>query len=424
MYDLLGRKLSEVDPEVARILDDELSRQQETLELIASENFVPWAVLAAQGSVLTNKYAEGYPGRRYYGGCEHIDRVESLAIERAKQLFGAEHANVQPHSGSSANMAAYVALAPLGSTIMGMNLAHGGHLTHGSPVSFSGRWFNIVSYGVKKETGTIDYDQMVAMAREHRPKIIIAGGSAYPREIDFAPFREIADEIGAHLVVDMAHFAGLVAAGLHNNPVPLSDVVTSTTHKTLRGPRSGFILSKAQYAKAIDSWVFPGLQGGPLEHVIAAKAVCFGLAMKPEFREYQRQIVNNARALADELMSLGYQLVSGGTDTHLMLVDLQNKGITGKQAEQLLERCGITVNKNMVPFDPKPPAVSSGIRIGTPAVTSRGMKEPEMRVIARLIDRVLSHPDDESVLADVRSAVLELTEAFPLYKDLPRYTEL
>jgi len=376
------RPLHEVDPEIARAIDQEVDREARTLELIASENFVSEAVLEALGSVMTNKYAEGLPGKRYYGGCEFVDVAETLAIERAKKLFGAEHANVQAHSGSQANQAIYMTVLKPGDTLLGMSLAHGGHLTHGHPLNFSGKLYKIVSYGVRKDTETIDYDELERLAMEHHPKLILAGASAYPRILDFERFGAIARQCGAVLMVDMAHIAGLVAAGLHPSPFPHADFVTTTTHKTLRGPRGGAVFSKAQYAKDLDRIVFPGIQGGPLMHVIAAKAVCFQEALQPEFREYQRQIVANAKAVAETLAAEGFRIVSGGTDTHLMLVDVFSRQVTGKQAQETLERAGITVNKNAIPFDTNPPAVASGIRVGTPAVTTRGMKEPEMRQIA------------------------------------------
>jgi glycine hydroxymethyltransferase len=404
-----------VDPEVAKAIDQELSRQQNKLEMIASENFTSRAVLEACGSVLTNKYAEGYPGKRYYGGCEYVDITENLAIERAKQLFGAEHANVQPHSGSQANFAAYVAFIKPGDTVMGLNLSHGGHLTHGSPVNITGMYFKFVSYGVRQDTETIDFDALRAAAKEHKPKMIVTGATAYPRTIDFAKFREICDEAGAVLMVDMAHIAGLIAAGLHPSPVPLSEVVTSTTHKTLRGPRSGFILCKAAFAKQVDMAVFPGTQGGPLEHIIAAKAVAFKEAMTPEFKKYQQQIVKNAKALSNGLRANGLRLVSGGTDTHLVLVDLRPKKITGKVAQNVLDEVGITVNKNTIPFDPEKPFVTSGIRIGTPALTTRGMKEGEMHFIADLIGKLLSYVENETVKKEVAGKVKELCQQFPLY---------
>jgi glycine hydroxymethyltransferase len=407
--------LESVDPEIAEVLRGELARQRDTLEMIASENFTSPAVLEAMGSVLTNKYAEGYPGKRYYGGCEHVDRAEQLARERAMALFGAAHANVQPHSGSSANLIAYFSLLEHGDAILGMNLSHGGHLTHGHDVNFSGRFFRFTHYGVSRETGRIDYDALAQQAREVKPKMIVAGWSAYPRILDFERFRAIADEVGALLLTDMAHFAGLVAAGEHPNPVASSHIVTSTTHKTLRGPRAGFILCTAEHAKAIDRTNFPGMQGGPLMHVIAAKAVCFKQAMTEEFRAYGRSIVRNAKSLAEVLLSEGLDLVSGGTDTHLVLVDLRRRHQTGKDAEAALERAGITVNKNAVPFDPEKPFVTSGIRIGTPALTSRGMGEDEMRRIGRLIGRVLGDPADERVIAAVRGEVGEMCRSFPLY---------
>jgi glycine hydroxymethyltransferase len=411
------RPLHEVDPEIARAIDQEVDRQARTLELIASENFVSEAVLEALGSVMTNKYAEGLPGKRYYGGCEFVDVAEALAIERAKKLFGAEHANVQAHSGSQANQAIYMTVLKPGDTLLGMSLAHGGHLTHGHPLNFSGKMYRIVSYGVRKDTETIDYDELERLAMEHRPKLILAGASAYPRILDFERFGAIARRCGAVLMVDMAHIAGLVAAGLHPSPFPHADFVTTTTHKTLRGPRGGAVFSKAQYAKELDKIVFPGIQGGPLMHVIAAKAVCFQEALQPEFREYQKQIVANATAVAETLAAEGFRIVSGGTDTHLMLVDVFSKQVTGKQAQETLERAGITVNKNAIPFDTNPPAVASGIRVGTPAVTTRGMKEPEMRQIARWIAEVLNHLADESTVKRVRSQVELLTEKFPLYEN-------
>jgi glycine hydroxymethyltransferase len=407
--------LAEVDPEIAGALDLEKQRQENKLELIASENFVSRAVMEAQGSVLTNKYAEGYPGRRYYGGCEYVDIAEELAIRRACALFGAEHANVQPHSGSQANTAVYYALLQPGDLIMGMNLSHGGHLTHGSPVNISGRYFRIVFYGVDRESGRIDYDAVRELARAHRPRLIVAGASAYPRAIDFAAMRAIADEVEAYLMVDMAHIAGLVAAELHMSPVPYAEVVTSTTHKTLRGPRGGLILCRARYASAIDKAVFPGIQGGPLMHVIAAKAVAFKEALQPDFREYQRQLVANARVLAEELMGYGFDLVSGGTDNHLILVDLRNKGLTGAEAEKLLDEAGVTVNKNTIPYDPQPPTVTSGIRLGTPAVTTRGMGKEAMRRIAEIIHLVLSSRGNGVQLERARRMVAELCRAHPLY---------
>ena len=412
----MARPLAEVDPEIAEAIAGETERQHSYLELIASENFVSEAVLEAMGSVFTNKYAEGYPGKRYYGGCEFADRVESLAIERAKQLFGAEHANVQPHAGSQANMAAYAAVLQPGDMIFGMDLSHGGHLTHGHPLNFSGKTYTVVPYGVSRETETIDYDVLEKLAVEKKPKMIVAGGSAYARIIDFARMRQICDRVGAYLFVDMAHFAGLVAAGIHPSPVPYADIVTTTTHKTLRGPRAGLILSKAQYAPQIDKVVFPGLQGGPLVHMIAAKAVCFREAMQPEFRDYQRQVASNARVLADSLMREGYHVVSNGTDTHLMLVDVFSKGLRGKEAEDALGSAHITVNKNAIPFDTNKPMNPSGIRVGTPAVTTRGMKEPEMRKIGGWIAEVLRNSKDPACGAEVRRQVLELAEEFPLYR--------
>ena len=411
------RPLYENDPQIAAAIDNETRRQHEGLELIASENFVSEAVLEAAGSVFTNKYAEGYPGKRYYGGCEFTDVVENLARDRAKQLFGAEHANVQPHAGSQANMEAYAAVLQPGDTILGLNLAHGGHLTHGHHLNFSGKTYKIVPYGVTKETETIDYDDLERIAERERPKLIIGGGSAYPRIIDFERMRKIADKVGAMYLVDMAHFAGLVAGGAHPSPVPHAHIVTSTTHKTLRGPRSGMILSKAEFAQAIDKAVFPGMQGGPLVHIIAAKAVCFQEAMQPEFREYARQIVTNAKALAQTLADEGFRIISGGTDTHLMLVDVFSKGMLGSEAEKALGEAGITVNKNAIPFDTNPPLKPSGIRIGTPALTTRGMKEREMQQIGRWIAEGLLHRNDAAVLAKVRKQVLGMCEEFPLYAD-------
>lgn len=412
---MIKKSLAEFDPEIAANIAEETARQEYNLEFIASENFVSDAVLEAQGSVLTNKYAEGYPGKRYYGGCEVVDRAEQLAIDRAKQLFGAEHVNVQPHSGSQANMAVYFAVCKPGDTVLGMNLAHGGHLTHGSPVNFSGKLFNIVAYGVKEETGTIDYDEVASLAHEHKPKLIVVGASAYTRTLDFAAFRRIADEVGALVMVDMAHIAGLVAAGQHPNPVPYAEFVTTTTHKTLRGPRGGMILCTEEWAKKINSNIFPGIQGGPLMHVIAAKAVAFKEALSPEFKEYSAQVVTNAKTLAAELVKRGYKLVSGGTDNHLMLLDFTGTEITGKVAEAALEKAGLTVNKNAVPFDTRSPFVTSGVRIGTPATTTRGLKEPEMIKVAEWMDRALSAIDDDSVLEEIRSEVKELCLRFPLY---------
>ncbi|HMI31313.1 MAG TPA: serine hydroxymethyltransferase [Candidatus Limnocylindrales bacterium] len=407
--------LRAVDPEIDRAIQAEIGRQQQTLELIASENFVSRAVLEAMGTALTNKYAEGYPGKRYYGGCEHVDVAETLAIERAKALFGAEHANVQPHAGAQANLAAYMALMPPGSTLLGMALAHGGHLTHGHKVSFSGILFKAIQYGLSPETGLLDYDQVAALARESRPQVIVAGASAYPRTFDFKRLRSIADEVGAKFVFDMAHVAGLVAGGAHPNPVPFADVVTSTAHKTLRGPRSGFILCKSEYAKAIDKSVFPGMQGGPLMHIIAAKAVCFKEAATPEFKAYARQVVLNAKTLADGLMKRGFKLVTGGTDNHLLLVDLREAGFSGAEAETALHEAGITVNKNAVPNDPRPPAVTSGIRIGSAAVTTRGLGESEFQRLAGWIDEALRHRSEPQALKKIRGQVEELCRAFPLY---------
>lgn len=404
------------DPEIAGAILEETKRQAGKLELIASENFVSEAVLEAQGCIMTNKYAEGYPGRRYYGGCEFVDIAENLAIERAKKLFGADHVNVQPHSGSQANMAVYFAVLQPGDTVLGMNLSHGGHLTHGSPVNFSGRLYNVVSYGVDSETETIDFNEVEDQAKKHKPKMIVVGASAYPRTIDFNAFREIADKVGAVIMADIAHVAGLVAAGLHPSPVPLCEFVTTTTHKTLRGPRGGMIMCKEEVAKVLNSRVFPGSQGGPLMHIIAAKAVAFKEALTPEFKDYQRQIVSNARAMADTLTAEGLRLVSGGTDNHLMLIDVAAQGITGKEAEETLDRAGITVNKNGIPFDTKGPQVTSGIRIGTPAITTRGMKEEEMRTIGRLIARIVKDISDETGVDAVRREVTSLCEQFPLYR--------
>jgi len=407
--------LAEADPEVAQAIESEERRQHEGLELIASENFVSEAVLEAAGSVFTNKYAEGYPGKRYYGGCEFTDVVENLARDRAKLLFGAEHANVQPHSGSTANMAAYAAIIKPGDTVLGLNLAHGGHLTHGHPLNFSGKTYKIVPYGVTKETETIDYDELEQIAERERPQLIIGGGSAYPRIIDFARMRQIADKVGAIYLVDMAHFAGLVAGGVHPSPVPHAQIVTTTTHKTLRGPRAGLILSKQDHASAIDKVVFPGIQGGPLVHIIAAKAVCFGEALQPSFKDYARQIVTNAKVLAQTLANEGFRVISGGTDTHLMLVDVFAKGMLGSEAENALHDAGITVNKNAIPFDTNPPLKPSGIRIGTPALTTRGMKETEMRQVGKWISEALRNRTDRALLERIRGEVLELAEAFPLY---------
>lgn len=407
--------LTELDPEIHQAIQQERRRQMNTLELIASENFVSRAVLEAQGSVLTNKYAEGYPGKRWYGGCEYVDVVERLAISRAKELFGAEHANVQAHSGAQANTAVYLALLKPGDTVLGMDLTHGGHLTHGNPLNISGLYYNFVRYGVLQETGRIDYDQVRSVAREHRPKLIVAGASAYPREVQFDKFRQIADEVGALLMVDMAHIAGLVAAGVHQSPIPHADYVTTTTHKTLRGPRGGLVLTREQNAKEIDRAVFPGAQGGPLMHVIAGKAVALKEALQPEFKEYQRQIVSNAQALASALLARGFTLVSGGTDNHLMLVDLRDKGITGKDASALLETVGVTVNKNTIPYETASAFVTSGIRIGTPAVTTRGMKESEMEEIGDIIAIALQNRDEET-LSRLRRRVVELTDRFPFYE--------
>jgi glycine hydroxymethyltransferase len=409
------RNLADTDPEIARAIRDEMQRQNDGLELIASENFVSQAVLEAAGSVLTNKYAEGYPGRRYYGGCEFVDVAESLAISRAKSLFGADHANVQPHSGAQANMSVYFTLLKPGDTVLGMNLAHGGHLTHGHPLNFSGKLYTIVPYGVRKDDERIDYDEIARLADEHKPKMIMVGASAYPRVIDFARIGEVATRVGAPMVTDMAHIAGLVAARQHPSPVPHSDVVTTTTHKTLRGPRAGMILCREKYAKDLDKAVFPGVQGGPLMHIIAAKAVCLKEASEPAFIEYQKQIVANARTLASVLVDRGFRLVSGGTDNHLMLVDVFSRGLTGKVAEAALGKAGITVNKNAIPFDSNPPMVASGIRLGTPAVTTRGMREREMERIGELIARALASPDDDAALGMIKTEVEKLCRTFPLY---------
>lgn len=410
--------LAKQDPNVKAVIDQELMRQRDKLEMIASENIVSQAVMEAQGSVLTNKYAEGYPGKRYYGGCEHVDVVETLAIERAKRLFGAEHANVQPHSGSQANFAVYFAMLKPGDTIVGMNLSHGGHLTHGSPVNVSGTYFNVVPYGVNAETQQIDYDEFRKIVLEAQPKLIIAGGSAYSRQIDFKKMADVAHEVGAIFMVDMAHFAGLVAAGLHPNPVEYADIVTTTTHKTLRGPRGGMILCKEEYAKAIDKAVFPGIQGGPLMHVIAAKAVALGEALQPEFKVYAEQVIKNAKVLAAELIAKGLTIVSGGTDTHVMLVDVRNTGLTGKEAEHLLDEIGITANKNTIPFDPASPFVTSGVRLGTPALTTRGLKEDDMKEIADIIATVLQNPEDTAKHQDAAKRVAALCEKYPLYPNL------
>jgi glycine hydroxymethyltransferase len=411
----MRRSLAETDPEIAAAIQNETHRQAEGLELIASENFVSRAVLEAAGTVMTNKYAEGYPGRRYYGGCEFVDVAESLAIARAKKLFGAEHANVQPHSGAQANMSVYFATVKTGDTVLGMNLAHGGHLTHGHPLNFSGKLYNIVPYGVRKDDERIDYEELERLAYEHKPAMIMVGASAYPRVIDFARIAVVSKAIGAVMVVDMAHIAGLVAAGVHPSPVPYADFVTSTTHKTLRGPRAGLILCREQYAKELDKALFPGVQGGPLMHIIAAKAVCFKEAMEPSFLDYQKQILANAQALARSLTSNGYRLVSGGTDNHLMLVDVFSKGVTGKAAEAALGNAGITVNKNAIPFDRNPPMVASGIRVGTPALTTRGMREAEMEQIGALMARVLAAPDDDRTIGMVKTEVEQLCRRFPLY---------
>jgi len=409
--------LRQADPAVWQALQGEVNRQRYGLEMIASENYASPAVMAAQGSVLTNKYAEGYPGKRYYGGCEYVDDVEQLAIARARELFAADHVNVQPHSGAQANMAVFLALLQPGDTILGLDLAHGGHLTHGMKLNFSGKYFHVVSYGVTQDSHRIDYDQLARQAREHKPKLIIAGASAYPRQIDFAKFAEIARETGARLLVDMAHIAGLVAAKLHPDPIPYADCVTSTTHKTLRGPRAGIVLCREELAKAIDSAVFPGVQGGPLMHVIAAKAVAFGEALQPSFRDYAEQTIANARAFADALLAAGFRIVSGGTDNHLLLVDVTSKGTTGKIAEKALDAAGITVNKNMIPYDSRKPLDPSGIRFGTPALTTRGMKEPEMRQIARWVTEVITRPDDDDLINRVRGSVHELCSQFPVPAD-------
>ncbi|YCA43558.1 serine hydroxymethyltransferase [Bacillus sp. JZ8] len=408
-------KLSKQDPKIYNAIQDELSRQRSKIELIASENFVSEAVMEAQGSVLTNKYAEGYPGRRYYGGCEHVDVVEDIARDRVKELFGAEHANVQPHSGAQANMGVYFTILEQGDTVLGMNLSHGGHLTHGSPVNFSGVQYNFVEYGVDEKTHLIDYNDVRQKAIEHKPKLIVAGASAYPREIDFARFREIADEVGAYLMVDMAHIAGLVAAGLHPNPVPYADFVTSTTHKTLRGPRGGLILCKEEFAKKIDKAIFPGLQGGPLMHVISAKAVAFGEALEEDFKTYAQQIINNAKAFASALKEEGFSIVSDGTDNHLILINVKEMGLTGKVAEEALDSVGITTNKNAIPYDTESPFVTSGIRIGTAAVTSRGFGEEDMKEIASIMSLTLKNVEDESKLAEAKERVEALTSKFKLY---------
>jgi len=405
-----------IDSEVAKACDLEFDRQQNKLEMIASENFTSRAVMEAQGSVLTNKYAEGYPGKRYYGGCECVDIVEDLARERLKKLFKCEFANVQSHSGSQANMSAYMAFIKPGDTVLGLNLSHGGHLTHGSPVNISGLYFNFIAYGVDKNTETIDYDALRKLAKEHKPKMIVTGATAYPRIIDFNKFRDICDEIGAFLMVDIAHIAGLIAAELHPSPIPVADVTTTTTHKTLRGPRGGAIMCAEKYSKQVNKAVFPGSQGGPLMHVIAAKAVAFKEALSPEFKKYQQQIIKNAKALSEALIAEGFRLVSGGTDNHLMLLDLKDKNITGKLAEKLLDEVGITVNKNTIPFETESPFITSGIRVGTPALTTRGMKEDQMKVIASLYAKILNNPDDSKIKENVRSQVRELCSSFPLYK--------
>jgi len=410
-------ELARTDEAVFGVIAQEELRQKEGLELIASENFVSRSVLEAAGSVLTNKYAEGYPGRRYYGGCEEVDKVEVLATTRVKQLFGAEAANVQPHAGSQANMAAYMSLMQPGDCMLALDLNSGGHLTHGSPVNFSGRLYRVVHYGLQRDTETIDYAQAAALAKEHRPKVVVVGGSAYPRFFDFAKFREIADAVGAKMVVDMAHFAGLVAAGVHPSPIEVADIVTSTTHKTLRGPRGGLVLCKEAHAKAINSSVFPGMQGGPLMHIIAAKAVAFGEALRPSFKRYQQQILKNAKSLAEGLVEEGFRLCSGGTDNHLMLVDLRPKQLTGKLAEEWLGKAGITVNKNQIPFDPQKPNLSSGIRVGTPALTTRGMKEADMKLTARLIGEALASRGEEAVLAKIHARVREFASSFPMFAD-------
>jgi glycine hydroxymethyltransferase len=420
----MSRPLPESDPQIAQAIANEANRQHEGLELIASENFVSMAVLEAAGSVFTNKYAEGYPGKRYYGGCEFADVVENLARERAKQIFGADHVNVQPHSGSQANMAAYMALLQPGDAVMGLNLAHGGHLTHGHPLNFSGKMYKIIPYGVRKDTETIDYDEMEQIAVRERPKMIIGGGSAYARIIDFARMRQIADKVGAKLMVDMAHIAGLVAGGAHPSPVPHSDIVTTTTHKTLRGPRAGMVLCRQELAAAVDKIVFPGIQGGPLVHIIAAKAVCFREALQPAFKDYAHQVVANARALARKIMDEGFRVITGGTDTHLMLIDVFAQGILGSEAENALGQAGITVNKNAIPFDSNPPLKPSGIRIGTPALTTRGMKEKEMVQTGAWIVEALRNHKDAQALARIRKQVLELAEAFPLYPELRATVEV
>ena len=413
----MNRTLAEVDPDIAATIGDEEQRLAYNLEMIASENFVSEAVLEAMGSVLTNKYAEGYPGKRYYGGCEFVDVAENIARDRAKQIFGCEHVNVQPHSGSQANMSVYLAVLDYGDTILGMNLAHGGHLTHGHPLNFSGRSYKIVPYGVKSDTEQIDYDELERLAHEHKPKMILCGASAYSRVIDFERIGKIARDVGAYSMADIAHIAGLVAAGLHPSPIPHMDFVTTTTHKTLRGPRAGMVMCRSQFQKEVDRAVFPTVQGGPLMHVVAAKAVCFKEAMEAGFKDYQQQVITNAKVLAEELASAGFRIVSGGTDNHLMLVNVFVRGLTGSQAEKVLERAAITVNKNAIPFDTQPPMKASGIRIGTPALTTRGMKEEEMKLIAGLISEVLGDPESESVQSSVRTRVKELCERFPIYEN-------
>ncbi len=415
---MLEKDLFQLDPEITEAILHEVNRQNDNLELIASENYVPNGIMEAMGSVLTNKYAEGYPTKRYYGGCEFVDVVEQLAIDRAKELFQADYANVQPHSGTQANMGVYFTALQPGDTMFGLNLSHGGHLSHGHPLNFTGKYYNVIFYGVNKETETIDYDELQEMALQHRPKLIMAGASAYPRKLDFERFKKIADSVEAILVVDIAHIAGLVAAGVHASPVPYADFVTSTTHKTLRGPRGGLILSKKKHLKELRKVVFPGVQGGPLEHIIAAKAVCFKMAMQDEFKTYQKQVLLNAQTIASELKNQGLRIVSGGTDTHLMLVDVTPLGITGQDAEIALDKAGITVNKNTIPFDPNPPMVSSGVRIGTPAVTTRGMKENDMKTIASLIGDALKHTTDDNYLIGIKGKVKELTSVYPIYKDI------
>lgn len=419
MLDVMSMKdLIQFDPEIASTIQGEIKRQESSLEMIASENSVSLAVMQAQGTLLTNKYAEGYPAKRYYNGCENVDVAENLAIDRAKQLFGADHVNVQPHSGSQANMAVYFAVLEPGDTILALSLDHGGHLTHGHKMNFTGKLYNVISYGVRKEDERIDYDQMRALAKEHKPKMIVGGASAYPRIIDFPKMREIADEVGAYLFIDMAHIAGLVAAGLHPNPVPYSEFVTTTTHKTLRGPRGGLTMCREEFAKKVNSRVFPGIQGGPLMHVIAAKAVAFKEALQPEFKTYAQQVINNAQALSEELASQGVRICSGGTDNHLLLVDLRPKDVTGRDAADYLHEAGITVNKNMIPFDEQPPVVCSGIRIGTPSVTTRGLKEGELKLLGQLIAKVLDSKGDKKVIAEVRAQTEELCQQFPLYPQL------